>query len=432
MLFFKKGTFSLCATTVALSLAAQASPLFKPDFASAEHVYLGDKIKLYFSSKEAGQLYTPLHLPNGLKLTYGEILSFGDFYGVPGKAISLGNTIEERNKRFMDAFNSFAANVSAVSEANQILAVVHDEQIMLEEGLKRGETSEELYKKLGHEYDVKFNCITGGGCDPSTWFLTPGRYLELAKDDFDHFGQNAWVSYKTGHDLALAQAALAHKTSDVAKLELAYAMNAFACHFLSDRYAAGHIRTPRQELTDHVTPGTIGSLLSFYMHEEENVTGLHVHNLRGDHWIAYGDKSYFNPHTAKHRDLIEETLQISADQIFATYLQGTTPLNDEVYKLIPQPDETENASRLDVSPLFYWDSKSSQLMRRNDTTNLYDRHWTYNWWGWSTLIKLQAERGTLSSSAQASLALSGLGEQALQAGLITNKEVAAYVNRHPT
>jgi hypothetical protein len=296
---------------------------------------------------------------------------------------------------------------------------------MIDEGKKKGETEEAVFKKIGHNNDIKFNCLTGGGCTSSDWLIKHGRYLKLANEDFDHFGENALISYKTGHALALDEAAKAH--GDLRKLEIAYAMNAFASHFLSDRFATGHTRTPRQELTDHVTPSTIGSLLAGFMHEEENTFGLHVHNERGDHWIAYGDKSYFSPKNTKHTDMINETLQASASQIFAAFERGTAEINDTVYKLIPKADELGSASNLDVSPLFYWDSKTNQLMRRNETTNYYDKHWTADWWGWSTLLKLQTERGGLTEKAQATLALSQLGEEALQRGLITNKALANYI-----
>lgn len=76
----------------------------------------------------------------------------------------------------------------------------------------------------------KWNCMTGGGCSSLAWWTLPGRFL------------------------------------------------AFACHFLTDYFSAGHIRVPRVELPEHVTPAIVGSLLS----------GL-MHNKQGERWIAYGD-----------------------------------------------------------------------------------------------------------------------------------------------
>src|SRR5579885_861289 len=378
-----------------------------PSFSSAEHVAIGNNINLYFDSDDPGHMATPLHMPNGLNLTYGDIVSLGDFYELVNQPISQGQSEAERRSRFLAAFSSFSLNTNAPTETTQILNVIYNEQKLLDDGIKRGEKPEDIYKSIGHENDRQFNCITGGGCSPSTWWLEPGRYLNLANMDYDHFGEHAWISYSTGHQLALEQAVVAHQTGDLKKLEMAYAMNAFACHFLTDRFSAGHIRTPRVELSEQITPGTVGSLLSSYMHGEENVNGLHVHNLNGDKWIAYGDKSYFSPQTSYHRNMIIATMQNSADQIFAAYQQGTTQVNDNVKDFIPLPDETGNAANLDISPLFYWDDTTKKLMRRSDMQNLNDRHWTDNWWGWSTLLELQKERG-LSDEAQATLVLTSL------------------------
>ncbi|VVC76510.1 hypothetical protein AQUSIP_18230 [Aquicella siphonis] len=398
-------------------------------FASGEHVTLGDRINLYFSDDDPGKIASPLHLPNGLALTYGEILSLGDFYEIPDQPISQGQSEAEQRALFLASFSSFSYNPSSLNETLAILAVIHDEIKTVDDGMKNGEKPEDIFKKIGHENDRRFNCITGGGCSPSTWWLEPGRYLNLANVDYDHFGDAAVSTYKIGHQIALEQAVTAHQTGDPAKLEIAYAMNAFASHFLSDRFAAGHIRTPRLELSEQVTTGTIGSLLSNYMHGEENAYGLHVHNGRGDRWIAYGDKSYFSPQSAEHRRIIHETLQASADEVFSAYQTGSIPTDSRVDDLIPLPDETANAANLDISALFYWDPYTKSLMRRETMSNFYDRHWTNNWWGWSTLLELQRERG-LTDDMQAILAKSELRKQALNDGLITNKVFIDYIRKH--
>jgi len=398
-----------------------------PSYTSSEHVLLGNKVTLYFSSTDPGQKGAIIHLANGLSLTYGEILSLPDFYEIVGSPIALAKNNIERNARFLAAFQSFAKDPNGVAEVRKIMDIIYDEMKMVDEGMKQGLTPEEIYKAIGHDNDRKYNCVTGGGCSSYTWLLFPGRYLKLAMQDYDHFGQNAWISYVTGHRLAIEQAVLAHQTGDISQLETAYAINAFACHFLSDRFAAGHIRTPRQEAAEHVTPSTVGSLVVNFMHEEENASSLHVHNRNGDHWLAYGDKSYFNQKNDTHREILDKTLQASADQVFAAYITGSPSHEiDTVYNLIPQADEVENMGHYDISPLFYWDTHSQNLMRRSEISNPYDRHWTANWWGWTTLIELQRLKG-LTEIDQAQLALSNLAEKAVQDGLITNKEIVAFV-----
>jgi len=400
----------------------------KPSFTSPEHIIIGDQITLRLSAEGPEQAGLPLNLPNGLRFTYGEILAIPDFYSVVDQAVSLGRTDEERKARFMTAFNSFAVNMDAKTEANKITVIMHDEQKRLEDGIKAGEKEEDIYKKIGYAFDIKYNCVTGGGCDEATWLIHWGRYLSLvnSKSNYDHFGDNAIITYQTGHQLALEQAVLARITGDVKKLETAYAINAFACHFITDRFASGHMRTPRLELAEFSTPKTAGALLAHYMHNEENESGLHVYNIRGDHWLAFGDKSYFNSKSQEHLNIMRETLQNSADAVFAAYQQGSTHIGDIVMNLIPQPQETANASKIDVSPLFYWDNKLKKLMRRCNLSNYFDKCWKENWIALTTLLELQLQRG-FSDVEQASLAHSEQRKQALHDGLITNPYLIEYV-----
>ena len=75
----------------------------------------------------------------------------------------------------------------------------------------------------------------------------------------DHFGAYAWDAYKAGHYRALEIAKAGSKNE--AKLGEAYLYDAFALHYLSDQFSAGHSRTPRMEFcypsfssTAHHTP----------------------------------------------------------------------------------------------------------------------------------------------------------------------------------
>lgn len=399
-----------------------------PSFASAEHTAIGNNIYLYFSSNDTGHMGSNLQLPNGLKLTYGELVAMGDFYGNPDQPISKGTTDAERKSRFLSAFNAFATNSAVLPEAKKILEIIRAEQAEVDIGIKNGETPEAIYQRIGHEYDKQSNCATGGGCLDGVWWMEPGRYLKLIYMNYDHFGKNALNVYKLGHQIALATAAQAHQLHDTKQLELAYAINGFACHFLTDRYASGHIRTPRVELNEQVSSSSIGSMLANYMHEEENVNGLHVHNMQGDRWVVYGDKSYFSHQSNAHRKIINTVMQNSADEVFAAYQSGALRVIEPIDRVIPQPDEVDNKSLHDISPLFYWNSRTHKLMRRVDTTNINDKHWTSDWWGWTTLLKLIDERG-INTETQAVLLQSEYAEQAIQAGLITNKEFLQYIKR---
>lgn len=386
-------------------------------FASTEHVMMGNEVNLRFSPAQTGQKAAPLHLPNGLALTYGELLTLPDFYSAPAKPITFGTTPEERKKLFLEAYNSLASNPAAVKEAESLLSLIYQEQEAVFAGMQQGLSPEEAYKRIGFEFDRQYNCVTGGGCERDNWWMISGRYLDVVKANYDHFGESAMIAYETGHTLALEMALSAHETWDASRLETAYAINAFACHFLSDRFSAGHMRTPRTKLAFETIPADFGTILSGYMHEEENEAGLHVHNAKGDHWIAYGDKSWFNPKIEVHKLILKQALQISADEIFTTYYQGVLPLASKVNELVPEPDEVNNQNQQDISPLFYWDSNAKKLKRRADITNRYDRHWTDDWWGWTTLIALRNATG-LSEQSKAILNEPDYKDKAKENGML--------------
>jgi hypothetical protein len=418
----RRSLYAALLVVSSISFASNNTPILK--YASGEHAAAGDKVKLQFTADQPGQAGHALALPNGLNVTYGQLVTLGDFYGVVGQPISSGTTESERRTRFVGAFNSFATSAAAVTELPNVLSVVQAEQKIVNEGMQRGEKPEDIYDKIAADYDRQWNCVTGGGCSTNTWWMFPGRYLKLAKQDFDHFGNNALQSYRTGHQLAIETAIAAHQTNDLKKLELAYEMNGFACHFLSDRFSSGHMRTTRSELPANVKPKVVGSLLAVYMHKEENLYGLHVHNLRGERWIAHGDHYYYDAMNDMNRDKLNDALQSSADEIFKAYQQGVDPKDDSVSNILPIPDETNNTGQIDIAPLFYWDNTTNTLYRRTDLSNVNDRHWTAKWQGWTTLALLVAVDG-LPSEAQAQLVSEGYGLEALRYGLLTDKNVLA-------
>ncbi len=430
LLIRRLAMWSSTLTTVLVATSSFALSAPHASFTSAEHTTAGDEVKFFFPYTRDRQAIQRFHLPSGLDLTYGEIIAMGDMYGIPKKAISTGKTADERKLRFYAAFDTFALNPNVVNEATKIIATIRDEQQLVLNGMAHGERSEIVYKRIANEMGRRFNCITGGSCETVGWWLKPGRYLELAKYDYDHFGKHAWLAYQTGHEIAMTVAAAAGKTGDTHKLAFAYALNGFASHFLSDSFATGHLRTPRQELPDVVTPSIVGTVLTHYMHDEENHFGLHVHNLRGDHWTGYGDCSYLSDENSLNRIYLNEALQLSVDEVFAAYQTGRISETGAVAAIMPIADETNNTGNVDIAPMFYLDSKSNTMMRRVNLADAYDKHWTKDWWGWATLTKLIELHGDLPSIFQAQLAQSPYAEQALTAGIIRDKTIVNYLHQH--
>jgi len=158
-------------------------------------------------------------------------------------------------------------------------------------------------------------------------------FLSITLANLDHFGGCALDSYKAGHalaqDMAKSAAALKAKntTEATSMLMKAYAMDAFACHFLSDAFSAGHVRTPRRELLsvcgNHFTGGSNPGLLSEWMHNEDNTNGLTVTNKRGNTWKAFGDASLMEPASQNHSDMVSAAIQVSRDEIYAAFLTPT-------------------------------------------------------------------------------------------------------------
>lgn len=232
-------------------IGLQASD-FHVFFEASEHTLAGDEVILH-------EVTSRLELENGLQMSFGELVAMGDFY---------------------EAFASLASKPESVQEAQNIVAAIR-------ENIAMGRPPDDMLEDAAIDRAQKWSCLTGGGCNRLTWWSYPGRYVLLAKKNYDHFGKNALIAYVAGHKTALDEAVLAGKNKNLSQLMQAYARDAFACHFLTDSFSSGHIRTPRVELPNNVTPAGVGSLLAGMMHNEENKYGLHVHNQQGDKWVAY-------------------------------------------------------------------------------------------------------------------------------------------------
>lgn len=386
----------------ALSFSSLSYANEQNHFSLSEYWTAGQKVSLQFNTEEPAKTDIPLHLKNSLTVTYADIISLGDLYGILGRPISHGIDEKQRQTRFKDVFKSFAKNPLAVHEVSELNAVIKKELQEVESGVRDGESAEEVYKRIGNDIGRQINCITGGGCTQYGWWLYPGRYLLLALEDFDHFTPNNIVAYTHGHQVALEQAIKAKYSGNRSDLEQAYAMEAFAAHYLSDQFTAGHLRTPKEELNQTITPAVLGSLLASYMQQEENKYGIHVRNASGMQWVVYGDTSYFNPLNQVNRNMLLSTLQQSADELFNTYYTGAVPEHFAALDMIPFAEPFYKEDNLDLAPMFYWDDKSKQLWRRVDLANPYDKHWTNSWWGWSTLVLLKNQYG-ISSTLQLSL-----------------------------
>ncbi|TPG81457.1 phospholipase [Pseudomonas arsenicoxydans] len=359
-------------------------------FEGGEHTAIGDDTLLRFI-KDAPAIpasQVELHLTNGLALTYGQVVALGgDFYGIPDQPISEGATAADRIKRFSNAFNSLAVLPASNAEAKLILGVMQKEIAAVKQAIQDGKQPHEAYDALGDTLSEEWNRITGGGSFVSALFPL-GRYLKLAANNTDHFAEGALAAYIAGHTAAVQQAALAKNSGDAKLLEIAYAMNAFADHYLTDLFSAGHLRVPRKQLAAVVTPSDLGSLITRFMHDEDSKFGLNVRNGNGDQWRAYGDKRYFDAIDSANRVQVNQAVQLSADEIFAAYLSGVAPSpgNFSALKKLPDLQAVLNPAG-NFSPLFRLEG--SNVLRRKDVNNVNDTATVDDWWGWSTYLLLK-------------------------------------------
>jgi len=197
---------------------------------------------------------------------------------------------------------------------------------------------------------------------PFPWRTWTAKALDYAKMNLDHFadvmvdapersdlrGQRcAHVAYRTAHQAAIDMASEARqKTDDTVRKKMlidAYGLNSWADHFLTDMFAPGHLRTPRQAILKkkndcswkQETSVIHSGLLANQMHDEDNMNGLIVKNSRGDVWWAYGDSLFFDPRNGRNRQLLAEAVQTSVQEVVFAYCRGARTKPEVVLPPLP-------------------------------------------------------------------------------------------------
>lgn len=374
--------------SIALSLThrlARAKHAPNPlEWEGGEHTYIGNQIELTIAPNQNVQAVNlPIDLGNGCKLTYGQILALGgDFYGLPDSPIS---DAPDPGACFLQAYGTLTAQ-GVADEANAILTIMQTEIDAVNAAIKAGKPASSAYEALGDTLSAQWNRATGGGSILTPWFPM-GRYLKLAATNWDHFSPWSSIVYKAGHFQAMTLAAEAGQTHDAGKLMQAYAMNAFADHFLSDMFSAGHMRTPRKQLYDACHPSALGSLCSRYMHDEDCAQGLQVMNASKETWIAFGDKKYFDANNSENAKRCLQAVQVSATDIWLAYTGQAQPSQASALALVPDYQSLID-SRGGPNPpaLFIWQDNSVQ--RRSNLSDRSTYAWTKVWLTAPTLFEL--------------------------------------------
>ena len=347
---------------------------------STEHIEVGNAISLTMpdgSRQPAGTtpLFTVTSVTTSMRLHYGEIVALGgDFYGAPN-ATSISNPNVDGPGLFSDAYFSLK-NINnrtpGASELQGILAVIMKEQAAVQAARNAVPP-----KQPSTAFDALGDSLSFQWDD-----TTHGRYLQLAADNMDHFGADARKVYMIGHAKATQAAAFLHGKTSLppsmpggppgsieSALLLAYARNAFADHFLTDLFAAGHLRTPRRGLYN--LPGTFPTetgLLAKAMHDEDNLNGLNVSNNRGDEWKAFGDGKELDDENKRNFDLAVEAVQASADEVYEAFNYGIA--------LFPAPAALEIAPK----PIYPEDATTPPIAARDPQGKIMNPNYAPMFW----------------------------------------------------
>lgn len=196
--------------------------------------------------------------------------------------------------------------------------------------------------------------------------ITRGRYLQLAKQNDEHFAPKNRQEWRRLHEQALAEARTA-KTDEA--LQHALLVDAAGGHFLTDAYAAGHLfkknellaairlhlakhplKTQNPEAQTYAgivsASGNADQLVLKNIHDRLNREGFDVTNAAGMSWRTYGDAQL-----AKAPD----TQRIAALAVFKSRQQvyaaknGQAPNPDDVQALMPDDATLARATQVAIS-----------------------------------------------------------------------------------
>lgn len=289
----------------------------------AEHQLLGNSVSLKGLSGDTAE---PLRQANGLELSFGDLLGLaGDFFGAKGSGmIAAGASDAEREKRFLTAYECLAKDEECEPLVKELLIDAKREKETVLKGMAEGKKAIQIYDE-GINSDAHFEL------DSWWWWKRDFRiksYANLAAVNIDHFGKAAVEAYSAGHRLAMKTMEEAFSKKDDAEafrklLLLGYSMEGFACHYLTDLFAAGHNRTPRELLL-----GIAAGNCAWYQHREDGNLGLLVSNERGDDWKAYGDGHWFDEHdddVIPAKKIIVAAIQAACDSLFDVANGGAVP-----------------------------------------------------------------------------------------------------------
>ncbi|MCB0350010.1 MAG: hypothetical protein KDD38_02430 [Bdellovibrionales bacterium] len=285
-------------------------------YSSGEHKQLGDSGFLKACLKSNMMSNCAQHsLPRQnmtFSYTYGDVVALGDFFATPARAYRNNVNINISNKLFR-----------CITKQGRI-----------------------QYTQKTHP-EVQYPTCTWAIA------LASPKYLKLASTNEDHFAWGNVVAYVKYHEMALDFAIEAHAKQDLALFNKALFYGGFADHFLTDSFAAGHVRVPRKEILTWTRNNIhypfrhfISDALAMILHDHDGKNkageeiGLLVHNSRGDEWLTHSDQELntCRPNTDISIRLPIEAVENSVTEIFEAYRSGVKPTAEfNALQYVPMP-----------------------------------------------------------------------------------------------
>lgn len=182
-----------------------------------------------------------------------------------------------------------------------------------------------------------------------TWvnIFSGTRYLEVLSTNIEHFGWYNIIEYIKIHTQALQLATrgylLKKQQRDTAAdyfLNKALFFNAYADHFLTDAFSAGHVRVPRKQVKSWAKKNLSGVLKSFIgdslgniMHDfdgrnrDGRHVGLKVKNALGHEWVTHCDNHLHSGVKPDQPVIMMPTraVSLSVQEILNAFYHGSSP-----------------------------------------------------------------------------------------------------------
>lgn len=313
----------------------------KKRFGSYEHIQCAAWIGYDGISDVAQPLPSPLAQPINFQTsllqqttaTFGEIICLaGDFYA---------HLDDESAARFPNVWPSLTGVAGWLAGEDYRAARLLDED---------GDVLRELLEAIHRDGVADTSALADAMHDAADVALgrrPTRRYLALASQNYCHFGSpdparirnEALELYRGYHDLALSRARTSGNDGDA--FTLAVVTDAFACHFLTDLFASGHMRTPRRALGERfgVLRGSLN--MSKQMHDEDNLYGLWCTVTATTNprvvWRAFGDGQLLDARAAPHLRQVQEAVRRSVWEVHQAWAGRDVLPHERAEAIIPVP-----------------------------------------------------------------------------------------------